>query len=228
VNALRALYRQALLYGDVHANPTQGLRLPAVRGRRDRVVSAAEAEALLAALDRPERAVWAVALYAGLRLGELQALRWEDVDLGEGVLHVHRGWDARGGEIAPKTRAGRRKVPIFRPLRAELAARRLACPWPEGLVFGREPDRPFGPKQVSNRAKAAWEAAELRGVGLHEARHCAASYMIAADVNIKAVQTYLGHSSITETLNRYGHLLPGAGEEAVSRMDAYLAREVPS
>ncbi len=49
--------------------------------------------------------------------------------------------------------------------------------------------------------------------------------MIAAGVNPKALQTYLGHSSITVTLDRYGHLMPGAEGEAAALLDAYLAGE---
>jgi integrase len=61
-------------------------------------------------------------------------------------------------------------------------------------------------------------------IGLHEARHSFASLMIAAGVNAKALSTYMGHSSITITLDRYGHLMPGSENEAAGLLDAYLAR----
>ena len=66
---------------EVPVNPTDGLRLPAVRGGRDRIASPAEAERLAAVLGVVDRPLWATALYAGLRRGELMALRWQDVDL---------------------------------------------------------------------------------------------------------------------------------------------------
>jgi integrase len=59
---------------------------------------------------------------------------------------------------------------------------------------------------------------------LHEARHTFASLMIAAGVNAKALAAYMGHSSVTITLDRYGHLMPGAEGEAAERLDAYLIR----
>ena len=75
LNPVRALYRRALSRGDVAVNPTSGLSLPAVRGRRDRIASPEQAASLIAAVPEADRAAWALAFYAGLRLGELQALR---------------------------------------------------------------------------------------------------------------------------------------------------------
>jgi integrase len=221
---LRVLFRRAVARGDVAVNPTSGLELPAVRGRRDRIASPAEAEQLLEALPEHERALWAAAFYAGLRLGELRALRWEDVDLAAGVIRVRRAWDQKAGEIEPKSRAGVRDVPIPTVLRSYLAAHRLASKTDAGLVFGRTPSDPFNPATVNTRARKAWRAAELAPIGLHEARHTYASLMIAAGVNAKALSTYMGHSSVTITYDRYGHLMPGNADEAVALLDAYLER----
>jgi integrase len=78
---LRAIFGRAVERGELAVSPTDGLRLPSVRGRRERIASPQEAEALIAALPEPDRPLWATAMYAGLRRGELQALRWADVDL---------------------------------------------------------------------------------------------------------------------------------------------------
>jgi integrase len=61
---------------------------------------------------------------------------------------------------------------------------------------------------------------------LHEARHTYASLMIAANVNAKALSTFMGHANIGITLDLYGHLMPGSEGEAADLLDAYLAREV--
>jgi integrase len=76
---LRAIFRRAVSRGELPVNPCDGLELAAVRGRRDRIADPAEAEALIAAAPTHDRAIWATALYAGLRRGELQALRAGDV-----------------------------------------------------------------------------------------------------------------------------------------------------
>jgi integrase len=75
------------------------------------------------------------------------------------------------------------------------------------------------------RAHKAWSAAKLDPITLHECRYTFASLMIAAGVNAKALSEYMGHATITLTLDRYGQLMPGNEAEAVELLDAYLARE---
>jgi integrase len=91
-------------------------------------------------------------------------------------------------------------------------------------VFGKTETAPFDPRQLAIRAERAWTAAEFAPIGLHELRHTCASIFIAAGVNAKALSTFLGHASISITLDRYGHLMPGSGDEAVALVDAYLER----
>lgn len=94
----------------------------------------------------------------------------------------------------------------------------------EGLFFGRTAGNPFDDSALAARAATAWKNAELEGITLHEARHTYASLMIAAGVNAKSLQTYMGHSSVTVTYDRYGHLMPGNEDEAAALLDAYLER----
>jgi integrase len=232
---LRAIYRRAVGRGEISVNPTASLELPAVRGRRERIASPAEAAELLAALRDDARAIYATASYAGLRRCELIGLRWEDIDLATNVIRVERGWDDVVGEIEPKSRAGRRRVPIAKVLREHLLAHRLRSGRGQGLAFGRDLVRPFNPSTVRERAANAWasENARRRRMGaegleeppplmpieLHECRHTFASTMIDAGVNLKALSSYLGHSSITITLDLYGLLMPGAEGEAAEGGD---------
>lgn len=237
---LRTIMRRALARGEIEVNPTTGVEIPAVRGRRDRIASPREAATLIAALPESERAIWATALYAGLRRGELMALEWGDVDLEGGIIHVRRSWDIREGIIEPKSRAGWRSVPMAGVLREYLVARKRHSTWSKGLAFGRSPTQPFEPVTLAYRARKAWaktneyetkraldggrEPYLLEPITLHEARHTFASLMIAAGVGAKELSAYMGHASVMITLDRYGHLMPGNEREAAERLDSYLAR----
>ncbi len=219
----RAIYRRAHARGLVAINPTLKLALPAVRGRRERVAAPTEVAPLLDALLPADRAIYATALYAGLRAGELQALQWDNIDLQANVIHVRQGWDARAGFIAPKSRAGQRRVPISQTLRRELLNHRLQQGrGGKGFVFPstRKPDQPFAPRTLALHTCKAWKEKKLTPIGLHECRHSYASYMIAAGINMKALSTYMGHSTIT--LDRYGHLLPGNETQAAQLLDTWL------
>lgn len=236
LNPLQAIYRHAVRREIVAINPTREVELPAARGRRERIASATEAARLLAALHPADRPIWATAFYAGLRRGELQALRVSDVDLDRSEIAVQRSWDQYEGPIAPKSKAGLRTVPILGVLRNYLEGCDLTCG--SDLVFGRDQELPFAPKSLSERAARRWAAANdrerddadregreadpLRPITLHECRHTFASLLIDAGVNPKAIQEFMGHATIEETFSRYGHLMPGAREQARELVDAYM------
>ena len=115
-------------------------------------------------------------------------------------------------------------MPIPAILRDFLDEHMLRLEWREGLVFGVSPACPFSPTPLRERADVAWREAGLERIGLHQARHGFASMMIAAGVNAKALQTYMGHANIQITFDLYGHLMPGNEKEAAGLLDAYLAR----
>ena len=224
MSPVQAILRRATNRGVIATNPAVGLELRAPQGRRERIAAPTEAAALLAALPDEDRALWGAALYGGLRRGELRALRWDDVDLDRNVVRVVRSWDDVDGAVEPKSRAGVRTVPIASVLRALLVEHRLRRGGHgEDLVFGAGAGRPFEPSTVRRRALASWQRADLAPIGLHECRHTFASLMIAAGVNAKALSTYMGHSSVTITFDRYGHLMPGNEEQAAGLLDVYLA-----
>jgi integrase len=224
--SLSVVYRRAFSRDEIAVNPMIGLEMPAIRSNRDRVAAPQECAELLAALPARDRALWATAMYAGLRRGELTALRIEDIDLGRGVINVRRGWDTLEGEIT--TKSGReRKVPIAATLRDYLDEHLLALGWSEGLVFGLREDAPFNGTPLMARAERSWRAVGLQRITLHECRHTFASLMIEAGVNAKALSTYMGHANISFTFDRYGHLMPGNEDEAAGMLDDYLDRSVP-
>lgn len=228
---LRALYNWAVPRGYAATNPCHGLSLPAAEENpRERIASVSEATLLTAALQVPDRTAFALACYAGLRAGELLALRWKDIDLDVRSIRIDRAIDTSEGiVIAPKSRAAHRNVPIQARLGAVLMDHRSETD-PHDQLFPAQRTR-RGPQTegehfqslsaLHRRVKDKWRGAGLEPLGFHEARHTFASMLIDAGLGAKAIQTYMGHSSITITFDRYGHLLPGAEAEALRLLDAY-------
>jgi integrase len=230
--AVRVVYRHAIERDLVAVNPTIDLRVPNGSKPRERAASAAEAADLLAALPADLRPIYATAFYAGLRRGELRGLRWDDVDLAAGLIHVRHGWDDYAGEIDPKSAKGTRLVPIVAVLRDYLAELKAATDGRE-FVFASKHGQPFTPSNIRRRAAAAWDAENIKRaerkqsplvpIGLHECRHTFVSLMADAGLSLERIGDYVGHSS-TYMVDRYRHLLAGHEDETRRLVDAYLAR----
>jgi integrase len=181
------------------------------------VASPQEAAALIAAVPEDDRVFWGLAFYAGLRVGEILDLSWSEVNLGSGVLLVRDAWDSKQKvTVEPKSRAGKRRVPIAGVLRQILIDHRLRHGEEGDVVVERRYWR------ILRRAARAWKAAGLTPIRPHECRHTFASLMIAAGVNPKALAAYMGHSSVRTTYDLYGHLMPGSEKEVAELLDAYL------
>lgn len=236
VGVLKSAYAFAVETGLLGRNPIVGVRRPAVDQRPPTTWDGATARSFLAAASEDRlAALWALALTRGLRRGELAGLRWSAVDLESGVLQVTTTRvlvDGRAEESTPKTRSGRRTVPLDEHLVALLTAHRrtqleerMALGLgrdPAGYVFTNELGDPLAPDWVSARFDDLVKAAELPRIRLHDTRHTAASLMLAAGVQPKVVQEMLGHADVRITLGIYGHVTPTMGREAGAALSASL------
>jgi integrase len=184
----------------------------------------------------------AVALALGLRLGELLALAWGDVDL-EGTpprLTVRRSLKRIPGlglvVDEPKTRGSRRTLHLPAPVVASLRAHRrrqlaerLAAgdlweplPLELDLVFRTEAGTALDPRNVRRAIGDLTDAAGLGRWSPHELRHSAASLLIAQGVRLELISEMLGHSSIRVTKDVYGHLVDELRGEAAAAMTVAL------
>jgi len=163
-----------------------------------------------------------LAVYTGLRLGELLGLEWQDVDLDAQELQVRQQW-TRAGEFAPpKTAAALRRVPLSENLVTFLRAHRkqaLANGKASTIVF---PSRTGGPLTHRNVQRRGFEPAATRagigGVSFHSLRHAFASRMIARGISSTVLARLMGHESSVITERRYVHLFDAQRtDEAVRR-----------
>ena len=171
-----------------------------------------------------ENAVIHVGLFAGLRRGEIFALRWEDVEWDSHRLHVRRAWSA-GVLTTPKTTSSTRFVDVPMRLLDALRRHREAHPGAATDLMFRSPTG--GPVNLDNWHKRTFGALRARaklgaGVGLHSLRHSYASLLIRSNENLKYVSAQLGHSSIQITCDTYGHVYQATSTEAMGRLDALV------
>lgn len=224
VAVLRALLGDAMEEGLIRNNPAAGVRVSVPEGEGTRRVAAgdtramtiAELRTLLLAL-RPEwRLLFELLAHTGLRIGEAIELRWgRDIVLSERPhLKVRRQF-ADGRACEPKTRYGRRDIPLSRGLADRLIAARGARADDE-LVFTTGRGTRLNRHNLYRDVLApATRAAELPWVTLHTFRHTCASLLFApiayggGGKNAKQVQEWLGHHSPAYTLKQYVHLIDG-------------------
>jgi integrase len=185
--------------------------------------------------------VWLVAVATGLRRGEVLGLRWEDVDLERGRLHIRRSLVEIGSALhiqEPKTESSRRVLPVPAEVVAALRAHRarqaehrlrLGPAWQDhGLVFTTASGGPIAPRNLLRRFKALAEAAGLPPIPFHGLRHAHATALLRDGIPAKVVSERLGHSSISLTLDTYSHVLPGMQRQAAGSIDVALFGEPAS
>lgn len=181
-----------------------------------------EIKALITALPDYWRPVFLTAIFTGLRSSELRGLRWQDVDLKQGELHVRQRADRYNVIGKPKSQAGNRTVPLGPLVLNVLREWKLKCPKGEhGLVFpttsgyiGRDNNLVRAFKKMVRAAGLVDADGKPKYTGLHALRHFYASWCInpidrgGQGLPPKVVQELLGHSSIVMTMDTYGHLFP--------------------
>lgn len=181
------------------------------------------------------RVLLCTAIHTGMRASELRGLAWDAIDLGNGVIHVRQRADEWGVIGSPKSKAGRRSIPVPPSLVSMLREWKLACP-PGDLVFPSDEGRPQSLSNIYNRA---WKPIQLAaGVcdpvkgddgkvkrdkdgkpvmapryNFHGLRHFHAAMLIADGANPKEVQVEMGHSSIQVTFDVYGSLFKDEDSE---------------
>ena len=210
---------------------------PRPRPKEIRPLDAAQAKVLLSAAhgDRLE-AVYVLAVTAGLRISELLGLKWEDVDLERGALHVRRtlsGADSGPTFTTPKNGKGRsikltgQAVDALKRHRATQNEERLklGSMWEDwGLLFCAERGAPWSRQSLTRCSfKPLLKRAGLPDIRFHDLRHTCATLLLSRGHHPKLVQELLGHASVAITLDRYSHVLPGMSDQTAAAMESALS-----
>jgi len=173
--------------------------------------------------DQKYHTLFTLAIFSGARQGELLGLKWSDIDWQNNQIHIQRSFN-NGSFFTTKTKGSNRKVDIGPTTMRALKEWKLACPPGElDLVFPTKTGKPMSHNNMVNRYfRPALRAAELDKIRFHDLRHTYASLLIEQDENIKYIQTQLGHSNPTVTLNVYAHLMKSTNQEAALKLEKVI------
>ena len=237
--ALRNTLNIAMDANVLHVNPTIGIKRPQSKSHEMHPLTVEQIEALAEAISRPhgrtERPDLGLAVrlaaYTGLRAGELWALRRKHLDLDHRTIRVSESMTITDGTlIASTTKTGTSRAVTWPAFLDEVIAKHLATrpDDPDALVFVSTTETPMRHNNfMAQHFRPALEPAGLpKGIRFHDLRHTHASLLIAMGAHPKAIQERLGHSSITVTLDIYGHLFPGIGDELAHRLDALFQEQI--
>jgi integrase len=204
---LSAIFRYATEQSWTTSNPVVGVERPRPDDPDDvtdgprHAHTVEEVAAVLRACDDFERALFTTAYYTGMRLGEMLALTWADVDLIQSLIVVRRSW-SRGAETTTKSR--KRRTIAMAPTVAQAIARHATFTSygaPDNRVFAHpESGKVLDEGWVRSRFVAAQEAAEVPVYKMHDTRSTFATILWSRGEAISSIQAFLGHADVRTTM----------------------------
>jgi len=228
--ALGKVLQAAVDWDYLQENPARGIRLGDRAPVQERPYLLPEQiSPLLTALPEPCRTLVVITVSTGLRIGELLALRWKNVDFVHDAIHVRESvYEGQFG--SPKTKNSRRDVPMSQPVRDAFLTQRAISKVAEAetLVFACRHGTPLNPKNLLRRVlQPACRDLALPAVGWHSFRHTHATLLSEAGESLRTAQAILGHSDLKTTLNVYTHSIPESQKRAVDKVAGLLFPRVP-
>ena len=212
---LHGIFRRAQIVWDVPVNPLARVEKHPMRPSGDiQVFTPEEVWALVrAAASSQDGALFLTAAFTGLRMGELLALRWRDVDFAAATVRVRASYSA--GHLTTPKSGKVRAVPLAPDVASALAQLGRRADWvgEDDLVFAGETGGYLDGSALRRRYLAALAAAGLRRLRFHDLRHTFGTRMIAK-ADIRRVQEWMGHADIQTTM-RYLHYAPRSADAAL-------------
>ena len=240
-NIINGALKQAKAAKMIASNPAEGVKLPPVENKKPRILSQDEQQKFIEALNGEKmKMLFLVSLTSGLRIGELCALKWENVNLDEGIISV-KGTIIRVKDFDddsdrktkvvigdPKTKSGFRTVPlpeasvtllkIHKSAQEAERQKRLEKGKPyfdNGYVFSSYKGTLTENRNAMRAFHRILKKAFIPKSNIHSLRHTYASRLLESGANIRLIADLLGHSDISTFLNTYAHVLPDQKKEAV-------------
>jgi len=230
---LHAVFETALLWGRVQRNIIDTIASPKCERYEARIINDKDMQKLVdAASETPYYSLFYLDIHTGMRLSEILALHWGDIDFLLNEIRVRRTLHRFNGKTVisdTKTAKSHRNIKMTPSSRAVLidhyAMRKalsagLRCPFTDdSYVFCHDDGSPLLPNSVSHAWTKLVRKVDLEGIRFHDCRHSHATAYLKQGIHPKIVQERLGHSSVAITLDMYSHVTPSLQEEAAKAFD---------
>ena len=223
----RTALEKAVNEGLIRINPAIGCKLPPKKAKEMQVLTPPEiTRFLIQAREEGYYELFLLELTTGMRRGEILALKWRDLNLKTGELHISRQVLKVNGKVlisTPKTKSSNRMILLpteMLELLAELKTRtdsEWIFPSPLDLT------QPRHPSAVYHRFQKILERANCKRVRFHDLRHTFATMALENGMDIKTLSAMIGHVSAETTLNIYSHITDTMQQQAAARIDREIA-----
>jgi len=226
---IRAAMNDAIAKNLITYNPAASVTMPRLERKEMKTLSRDDINKLIASeMDEPLLPCIIFIIFTGLRRGEALGLRWADIDLAAGAIHIVQSLTraAKGFALSdPKTLTSKRMIPLPQTaldILAQQRAKSSAADNPQNLVFAYPDGTPYSPDSLRKILTRILTKLDIPTIRVHDLRHTFASQMLMAEVNPKVVQELMGHSTITTTLGTYSHTTPSLKMSAATTLETYL------
>ncbi len=237
LSKLRQILRDGLKKKLILDNPAAEVKKVKVDKDKEKHLDIEQIHKLLEIAREPYRTIYLLAVYTGLRRGEILGLKRVDIDFDKRILRVQRQYGrvydcenskSRLCDRPPKSEHSRRMIDLSGNVINAISAHleRTGVVSLDGRVFTNRVGKPIQPEYLDRVFDRDRDRAKLpEELNFHSLRHTFASLLIAAGVHPKAIQAALGHSTIKMTMDVYGHLMPSAFDGVANKLDALLLRQ---
>ncbi|HZK23358.1 MAG TPA: site-specific integrase, partial [Atopostipes sp.] len=221
---LNKIYKQFIKWEEIKHNPMNNVEKPRVRYGKTEVWSKEEVNRfLIHAKDFQSYIVFYLAIHTGMRLGEVLALHWSDLDFDNQVIYVSESLDRKIKKRGPlKTESSKRVVSMTDSQMNVLRKHKEIQDPKSEIVCSTSIGTYFNPSNIRRAMSSICKQAEIKKIRFHDLRHTHATLLIEAEVPAKAVQERLGHADVRITLERYTHLSDRTHIETAKRFQALL------
>ena len=229
LTSLRQIFQLAVKRNYSQVNPVDFADKPKSQsqGKEMKILTRDEITTFLNAVkDQKYRVLFSLAIFSGARQGELLGLKWPDILWADKQIFIQRSYN-NGRFYDTKTKGSTRKIDVGPAMLKKLKEWRLACPPGElDLVFPTINGNPINHNNmVSRYFLPSLERARIQRIRFHALRHTFASLLIDQGENIKYIQSQLGHSNLTVTLNVYAHLMDKTNQDAAVRLEQAVLKQ---